>query len=125
MGAACVLVLTPSAACAAFLDRVMYDVISLCNRKLAGPPMWRRRYADEDYDESLPSQLQRPDMMLLVSNNLLFKGEDNVHEHELAESRADLVNKLGHWGAVYNGQVRVHWHCNGSVLGDTFSDILV
>ena len=68
------------------------------------PGMSRKRNCGDD---SATLKGKRPDLCVLSSRAMLFKGEDQTAESDLRLAVGELGIKMKHWGAVFHGKV---WH---------------
>jgi hypothetical protein len=67
-------------------------------------PLKRKRDCGES---SLTFQSLRPDLLWLLGQTMLFKGEDKTLASDMDQAEKDLMNKMKDWDNAYHGQVRL------------------
>ena len=91
---------------AGFVDALLWNVWRCMSKYDQGynPGMSRKRNCGDD---SATLKGKRPDLCVLSSRAMLFKGEDKTAESDLTLAVHELGTKMKHWGAAFHGKV---WH---------------
>ncbi|KAA6429875.1 MAG: hypothetical protein FRX49_00307 [Trebouxia sp. A1-2] len=100
---------------AGFVDALLWNVWRCMSKYDQGynPGMSRKRNCGDD---SATLKGKRPDLCVLSSRAMLFKGEDKTAESDLTLAVGELGNKMKHWGAAFHGKVQyiLCYACAGS-----------
>ncbi|KAL0021270.1 hypothetical protein WJX79_003700 [Trebouxia sp. C0005] len=100
---------------AGFVDALLWNVWRCMSKYDQGynPGMSRKRNCGDD---SATLKGKRPDLCVLCSRAMLFKGEDKTAESDLTLAVGELGNKMKHWGAAFHGKVQyiLCYACAGS-----------
>eukprot|EP00953_Heterococcus_sp_UTEX-ZZ885_P036821 18956-Heterococcus_DN1.PRE.3 len=87
---------------AGYVDSVLVDSSEFVFDLLSVDVTRRRSAADI----SLTSARQRPDLMWLLDDTLLFKGEDTAKSKDMPAALSDLLCKMKDWSVDYHGELQ-------------------